>query len=232
MSFFNLRSMHCPCSEWKGCKKLLLHIVHSHLIKNARDPSFQVWRGPGVRDSSDEEWKNSGRSMNQRPRIPLDSHVNTRDMVDDAFLEEPLSLEVEDIVQDIVMDAFALGDSVHAECSETSLEDEGPNLTNNDGSSDEDVYGQDESDGFDPALLEEAVQKLYDGSCSTKLAATILVMNLCTVYGVSNNFADELLNILHCHLLPKVNTLPRNHYAARTLTNKLGLAYNTIHTCG
>jgi hypothetical protein len=76
MSFFNLRNMHCPCSECKGRRKLLLRIVHSHLIKNGRDPSFRVWKGPGVRDSSDEEWKNSGRSVNQHLRVPLDSHVN------------------------------------------------------------------------------------------------------------------------------------------------------------
>jgi hypothetical protein len=105
-------------------------------------------------------------------------------------------------VRDVVMDAFALDDSMYIECSETSLEDEGPNLTKNDGSSDEDVRGWDESDDFDPTLLEEAIQELYDGSHSTKLAATILLMNLYMVHGVSNNFADELFTILHCHLLP------------------------------
>jgi hypothetical protein len=89
MSFFNLRSMHCPYSECKGHKKLVLCIVCSHLIKYGRDPNFRVRRGSGVRNSSDEEWKNSGRSVNQCPRVPLDSHVNTRDMVDNAFLEEP-----------------------------------------------------------------------------------------------------------------------------------------------
>jgi hypothetical protein len=169
--------------------------------------------------------------VNQRPRVSLDSHVNTKDMVDNAFLEEPFPQEVEDILQDVVTDAFALGEPVHVKYSETSLEDEGPNLTNNDGSSDEDVCGWNESDGFDPTLLEEVIQELYDGSRSTMLAAMILVMNLCTVHGISNNFADEVFTILHCHLLPKRNTLPRNHYAARTLNNKLGLVYNTIHAC-
>jgi hypothetical protein len=59
----------------------------------------------------------------------------------------------------------------------------------------------------------------------TKLAATILLMNLCTVHGVSNNFADELFTIMHCHLLSAGYTLPRNHYAAKTLTTKLGLVF-------
>jgi hypothetical protein len=58
------------------------------------------------------------------------------------------------------------------------------------------------------------------------------LMNLCTVHEVSNNFADELFTILHCHFLPDGNTLPRNHYAAKSLTSKLGLAYNSIHACG
>jgi hypothetical protein len=40
---------------------------------------------------------------------------------------------------------------------------------------------------------------------------------------------DELFTILHGHILPKGNCLPRNHYATKTLTRKLGLAYNTIH---
>ena len=137
--------------------------------------------------------------MNQRLRIPLDSHVNTRDMVDNAFLEEPFFQEVEDIVEDVVMDAFVLGDFVYAECSGTSLEDEGPNLSTNNGSSNKDVQGLDESSGFDLALLEEAIQELHNGSRSTKLVAMILVMNLCTVHRVSNNFANELFTILHCY---------------------------------
>jgi hypothetical protein len=57
-------------------------------------------------------------------------------------------------------------------------------------------------------------------------------MNLCAVHGVSNNFADELFTILHRHLLPEGNILPRNHYVAKSLTSKLGLTYTSIHACG
>jgi hypothetical protein len=42
---------------------------------------------------------------------------------------------------------------------------------------------------------------------------------------------NELFCILHGHILPDGNSLPRNNYAARTLTRKLGLTYNTIHAC-
>ena len=109
-------SMHCRCFECKGHRKLFLCTVRSHLINNGRDPYFRVWKGPGVNNSSDEEWENNGTSVNQRPHVPLDFHVNTRDMVDNAFLEEPCPQEVDDIVEEVVADAFVLGNSVHVEC--------------------------------------------------------------------------------------------------------------------
>jgi hypothetical protein len=52
------------------------------------------------------------------------------------------------------------------------------------------------------------------------------------VHRVSNNFVDKLFTILHRDLLPDGNTLLRNHHVAKSLTNKLGLAYNSIHACG
>jgi hypothetical protein len=35
--------------------------------------------------------------------------------------------------------------------------------------------------------LQGACQSLYPSTCSTKLAATMLLMNICTFHGVSNN---------------------------------------------
>jgi hypothetical protein len=157
--------------------------------------------------------------------------MNTRGMVENAFIEEPLPEEVEEIVRAVVKDAFILGDSVTEECREGSSGGDGGNLLDPAASSDEEVDTQGNSDRFDPAMLEEAIQELYAGSRSTKLAVTILLMNLYKVHGVSNNFADELFTILLWHLLPEGNCLPRNHYTAKTLTNKLGLTYNSIHAC-
>ena len=88
-----------------------------------------------------------------------------------------------------------------------------------------------EDPSFDPDVLVEAMKGLYAGPKCTKLTLTILLMNLCTVYWVSIGFVDELLTILHCHLLPEDNCLPKKYYAARSLTMKLGLAYNIIHAC-
>jgi len=89
----------------------------------------------------------------------------------------------------------------------------------------------DQEHGFDPIALEDAMKELYAGSKCTKLVATILLMNLCTIYEVSNKFVDELLALLHSHLLLEPNCLIANYYVARALTQKLGLDYENIHVC-
>jgi hypothetical protein len=91
--------------------------------------------------------------------------------------------------------------------------------------------GVEEDSSFDPQMLEDALKPLYRGTKSTELAATILILNLCTVHGVSNNFSEELFALLHGHLLFVDNSLPKNYYTVRSLTNKLGLSYRSIHTC-
>jgi hypothetical protein len=60
--------------------------------------------------------------------------------------------------------------------------------------------------------LREACESLYTSAQSTKLAATMLLMNVCQVHGVSNKFGDELLALLHLHLLPRDNCLPSSMY--------------------
>ena len=52
-------------------------------------------------------------------------------------------------------------------------------------------------------------------------------LNCFAVFGISNAFADELLQLLHI-LLPSDDYLPRSHYEARV---KLKLSYDTIHAC-
>lgn len=70
---------------------------------------------------------------------------------------------------------------------------------------------------------------LYDGTRSSKLATTVLLMNLCTVHGVSNMCANELFPLLYDHVLPSENTLPRMYDVGKSLTCKLDLTYNIIH---
>jgi hypothetical protein len=168
------------------------------------------------------------RTRNQRLPVELDSHVDIQGMVDNAFLKEPLPPDIEEIVHDVVTGAFDLGDAMHEECNDSSGEGDAANLSEHGITSCKDVEDHETSDHFDPTILKEAIQELYEGLRSTKLAATILLMNLCTVHGVNNNFADEFFTILHRHLLPEGNRLLKNHYAAKSLTSKLGLTYTSM----
>jgi hypothetical protein len=72
---------------------------------------------------------------------------------------------------------------------------------------------------------------LHKGAKSSMLATTLLLMNVCMVHGVSNKFVDELLALLHKHLLPLDNCLPPTMYAVKTLINKVELNYTNIHAC-
>ena len=100
------------------------------------------------------------------------------------------------------------------------------------GDEDEEPLGDVNIDKDDnPHELEDAIQELYDGAKSSVLAATILIMTLCTIHGVSNKFADQLFALFRLHLLPGENRLPKNYHAAKSMIRKLGLNYNTIHAC-
>jgi len=80
---------------------------------------------------------------------------------------------------------------------------------------------------FDLVALEDAMKESYIGTKCTKLAATILFINLCTIHGVSNKFANELFALLHLQLLLEMGS----YYAAIILNQNLGLNYNNIHAC-
>jgi len=80
------------------------------------------------------------------------------------------------------------------------------------------------------ALL-ETCESLYISAQSTKLTVIMLLMNVCQVHGVLDKFVNELLALLHLHLLPRDNYLPSSMYWAKFLTSKVGLRYNNIHAC-
>lgn len=63
---------------------------------------------------------------------------------------------------------------------------------------------------FDPKVLEDAIRELYGGSKCTKLAATIILLNLCSVHKVNNKFVDEFFTFLCFHLLLVNKCLPNN----------------------
>ena len=80
-------------------------------------------------------------------------------------------------------------------------------------------------------LYRQCTTPLYMGSKCSVVSATIVIMNMCVVFGVSNNFASELLQYLSEDLLPEGNKLPRSQFAAAKTIRKLGMNYNNIHAC-
>ena len=134
----------------------------------------------------------------------LDEHIGTRQMLDDAFGIADDAPSLEERTNTTVMDAFAVADSVHESFS-------GNDDANSEfGLGGVEVHALDEVDNdehveevvFDAMVLEGVLQELFVGAKCTTLAATILVMNLNTVHGITNSFVDELLTVLHGHLLP------------------------------
>jgi hypothetical protein len=108
--FFNQKSLHCSYSRCRGRRRWLLATVRDHLIRNGRHPDFQVWRGPGEWDSSDEEWEEDFWTPIVQPIEDVDPFVDTRRMVEDAFRHEDEAPRLEGRVQDIVLDTFTVAD--------------------------------------------------------------------------------------------------------------------------
>jgi hypothetical protein len=75
----------------------------------------------------------------------------------------------------------------------------------------EDLDIEDELDG----LYTESTTSVYPGSKMSVVSATIIIMNMCSMFCVSNTFTDELSRFLSGDLLPVPNKLPKIHYAAR-----------------
>jgi hypothetical protein len=71
---------------------------------------------------------------------------------------------------------------------------------------DEDIFNEGQ-------YLRKGCQPLYNGAKSSMLITTFLLMNVCKVHGVSNKFVDELLTLLHKHLLPLDSCFPPIMYA-------------------
>ena len=224
-TLYNLKRIHCPCSKCKGRVQCSLAKVKDHLIQYGREPTYRLWRGPGERDSSDEEWEQEFKTpLRTSKDIQLDEGLDVRSMVQDTFQElDERPQPLEDIMEEIVIDAFTVVDDLQ----------DGKDEDSSDEANEEplaDVWGESEKND-NPHELEDAIQELYGGAKSSILAATILIMTLCTIHGVSNKFADQLFALFSLHLLPGENRLPRNYHAAKSMIRKLGLNYNTIHAC-
>jgi hypothetical protein len=150
-------------------------------------------------------------------------------MVEDAFqqVDEPMALD-EKTVENVekafmVVDGFAIVviEGYNNGKNEVPIEIEREfeplgEATSKDGC---------ENNTFNPIALEEAIKPLYTNVKWTKLATIIILMNSCTIHGMSNKFTDELFALLQFHLLFTNNYLPQNDYVVKTLTISLCLDY-------
>jgi hypothetical protein len=93
------------------------------------------------------------------------------------------------------------------------------------------TYSKHENNDEHLVGLRDACRFLYLRAPSSKLALTMLLMNVCIVHGVSNKYVNELLSLLHKYLLPLGNFLIVNMYHANALTRKVRLDYKLIHVC-
>ena len=99
---------------------------------------------------------------------------------------------------------------------------------------DEELGDQDDGsklnlNGFED-LYEEATTPVYTNSKMSSGSATIILMNICTIFCLSNKFIDELFYFLLEDLLSKENKLSRSHYGIWKNMQHLRLVYNNIHT--
>ena len=117
-----------------------------------------------------------------------------------------------------VMEALDSGDALHREYAAEPEMDV------------EDDMDSDTMQGLEK-LYRQCTTPLYTGSKCSVVSATIVIMKMCVVFGVSNNFTSELLRYLSEDLLPEGNKLPCSQYAAAKTIRKLGMDYNNIHAC-
>ena len=83
----------------------------------------------------------------------------------------------------------------------------------------------------DAKALEEAMRLLYQGSTTSKLGATVMVVNLVATHtGITEKAADDIFATLKS-LLPPDNCLPALLYQAKSLTKRLGLDFKNIDGC-
>ena len=167
------------------------------------------------------------------PSLEVDATVHTRGMIDQAFNRAEDGPPMEERIHEEVTTAFDRADSIHEEVMEGGNGDEAEEEEPCDDQRPPPVAAgtDDVVPHFDATVMDDSLQPLYNGARCSQLASTVLFMNLYTVHGISNQCANELFTLLHSHILPANNTLPRTHYAAKTLTSKLGLTYNLIHAC-
>ena len=145
-----------------------------------------------------------------------DDHFTRRSDGDRAGTHPNLDADVE--ISRMVMETFERCDEVHKEI----LGREGDHYRTHDDGPESDILDK---------FVKDAMTPLYDGCTTSKLSGTLLLLNVCNVYSVSNTFVDELLALLKEDFLPQGNHMSKSMYEAKTSIRKLGLQYNNIYVC-
>ena len=225
----NIGAFRCPCKDCHGGLRKSIDIIRAHLQSVGRDPFLRtsiiggdppdgypphgIWVEDIPYDNDDVVDVDPGDVGNDG--VP--------DFVADVEGDEPVGgaetpLDEYHDVQRQVMEALDRADVLHREVVAE------PNMPAQDDMDNDTLQGLED-------LYQQASTPLYRGSKTSVVSATIVILNMCVGFGVSNNFTSELLRYLSEDLLPEGNKLPRSHHAAAKTIRKLGLDYNIIHAC-
>jgi hypothetical protein len=225
----NVHVFLCPCRECHGGgRRRGISTIRNHLKENGRDSHLMrsmLGRDPpggypehGIFvDNEGQHWE-AGPEEEFRAQFPQNDMDDFGDIFHDAH---GVFLDNEHDVQQQVYDAFDMGDTVHAQAAAAAtihdIEDDHDNNMEIPNNIEE--------------LYEQAATPVWQNSTTSVISATIVLLNMAVIHGISNAYMDELLCYLHQSLLPRGNLLPGTHYEAKRVIRKLGLTYKIIHTC-
>jgi hypothetical protein len=109
-------------------------------------------------------------------------------------------------IQQQLFDTFDLVDRL---CEET------PHVFKN--AADDEFDCEDVTDDMEnlESLYRDGTHLVYDGTNVSIISATIVLINMAVIHGVSNAYVDELLIYLSIVLLSQESRLPTSHYEER-----------------
>jgi hypothetical protein len=216
----NVHQFRCPCKDCKGGRRKTIQVIRQHHAAVGRDPFLHkslLGGDPPEGYPPDGIWVEDVCCDND---VAEDIRSDRGRQHEDGNIggEPPLLLDEFHEVERQVLEALGRADALHEEADA----EERLHVDNED-----ELDIEDEMDG----LYKEATTPVFSGSKTSVVSATIIIMNMCSVFRVSNTFTDELFRFLSGDLLPMPNKLPKTHYEARKSIRRLGLTYNNIHAC-
>lgn len=181
-------------------------------------------------DSSDEEWEAHIRDeygRHGRARLLREAATETDVNVDMAGLVHNTFNRYDNLARVAVAEHEVNTESEHAE-GRDDVQPEDGEFVDLDG---ETMTTQEETSPAERILEESSHISLFAGSRLSSLAATMILLQACRTHKCTRAFITELFTILKNSVLPEINTLPPNEYAATKLLQKLGLKHEDIHVC-